>query len=194
MVNDSAAVVFDDERAVANAGVMLPAALAAKLGIEPLVEECLDLGEGSGTANPGRHFAVLTNRTEPLALVEAEHPGHAVVELAIRDLKDQALAHFPSGKFNANAAWAAIAPLAWCAGRVARPARRDGARGPHPASTAARAAGPAHPHGQALYLALAGALALARGLHRGARADQGPAPAQLPLGRLLTPGDRVKAR
>lgn len=54
MVNDSAAVVFDDERAVANAGVMLPAALAAKLGIEPLVEECLDLGEGSGTANPGR--------------------------------------------------------------------------------------------------------------------------------------------
>jgi hypothetical protein len=35
-----------------------------------------------------------------------------VVELAIRDLKDQALAHFPSGKFNANAAWAVIAALA----------------------------------------------------------------------------------
>ncbi len=59
-----------------------------------------------------RHFAFLTNRTEPLAVVEAEHRAHAVVELAIRDLKDQALAHFPSGKFNANAAWAAIAALA----------------------------------------------------------------------------------
>src|SRR4051794_6129099 len=59
-----------------------------------------------------RHFAFLTNRTDPLALVEAEHRQHATVELAIRDLKDQALAHFPSGKFNANAAWTVIACLA----------------------------------------------------------------------------------
>jgi len=44
--------------------------------------------------------------------VEAEHRQHAVVELAIRDLKDQALAHFPSAKFNANAAWTVIACLA----------------------------------------------------------------------------------
>jgi hypothetical protein len=59
-----------------------------------------------------RHFAFLTNRTAALAVVEAEHRAHAVVELAIRDLKDQALAHFPSGHFNANAAWAALAALA----------------------------------------------------------------------------------
>jgi hypothetical protein len=59
-----------------------------------------------------RHFAFLTNRTEEIELVEAEHRGHAVVELAIRDLKDQALAHFPSGKFLANAAWTVIAALA----------------------------------------------------------------------------------
>ena len=59
-----------------------------------------------------RHFAFLTNRTGPLALVEAEHRQHAVVELAIRDLKDQALAHFPSGHFNANAAWTVTACLA----------------------------------------------------------------------------------
>jgi len=59
-----------------------------------------------------RHFAFLTNRSEPLALVEAEHRQHAVVELAIRDLKDQALKHFPSGKFTANAAWTVIAALA----------------------------------------------------------------------------------
>jgi len=59
-----------------------------------------------------RHFAFVTNRSEPLALVESEHRQHAVVELAIRDLKDQALAHFPSGRFNANAAWTVIACLA----------------------------------------------------------------------------------
>jgi Transposase DDE domain group 1 len=57
-------------------------------------------------------FPFATNRTDPLGVVEAEHRQHAVVELAIRDLKDQALAHFPSGKFNANAAWTVIACLA----------------------------------------------------------------------------------
>jgi hypothetical protein len=57
-------------------------------------------------------FPFATNRTEPLAVVEAEHRQHAVVELTIRDLKDQALAHFPSGKFTANAAWTVIACIA----------------------------------------------------------------------------------
>jgi len=59
-----------------------------------------------------RHFAFLTNRTDPIEQVEAEHRQHAVVELAIRDLKDQALAHFPSGKYMANAAWTVIGALA----------------------------------------------------------------------------------
>ena len=44
--------------------------------------------------------------------MEAEHRQHAVVELVIRDLKDQALAHFPSGQFAANGAWTVIAALA----------------------------------------------------------------------------------
>ena len=59
-----------------------------------------------------RHFAFLTNRADSIELVEAEHRQHAVVELTIRDLKDQALAHFPSGKYMANAAWTVIAALA----------------------------------------------------------------------------------
>jgi hypothetical protein len=59
-----------------------------------------------------RHFAFITNRTQALALVEAEHRDHAVVEQVISDLKDQALAHFPSGEFNANGAWTALAALA----------------------------------------------------------------------------------
>jgi hypothetical protein len=59
-----------------------------------------------------RYFPFITNRTDPLEVVEAEHRQHAVVELTIRDLKDQALQHFPSGQFNANAAWTVIACLA----------------------------------------------------------------------------------
>ena len=47
-----------------------------------------------------------------MGIVESEHRQHAVVELTIRDLKDQALQHFPSGRFNANSAWTVIASLA----------------------------------------------------------------------------------
>lgn len=59
-----------------------------------------------------RHFAFLTNRTDNIALVEAEHRDHAVVEQVIADLKDQALAHFPSGHFYANSAWTVLGALA----------------------------------------------------------------------------------
>ena len=57
MVNglpDAARVVFDDQRAVANAGILLPAVLADRLGIESLIEQMVDLGDRPGAANPGR--------------------------------------------------------------------------------------------------------------------------------------------
>ncbi len=62
MVNglpDSTRVVFDDERAVANAGVMLPSVLADRLGVEALVDRVVDLGERPGAANPGRKVMTL---------------------------------------------------------------------------------------------------------------------------------------
>jgi hypothetical protein len=59
-----------------------------------------------------RHFAFITNRAEAALLVDAEHRQHAQIELVIRDLKDQALAHFPSGHYSANSAWTVIACLA----------------------------------------------------------------------------------
>jgi hypothetical protein len=59
-----------------------------------------------------RHFAFITNRTDDITIVEAEHRDHAVVEQVIVDLKDQALAHFPSGHFYANGAWTVLAALA----------------------------------------------------------------------------------
>ena len=59
-----------------------------------------------------RHFAFITNRTDDISIVEAEHRDHAVVEQVIADLKDQALAHFPSGHYGANGAWTVLAALA----------------------------------------------------------------------------------
>jgi hypothetical protein len=64
-----------------------------------------------------RHHAFATNRTAPLLVADVDHRDHAQVELAIRDLKDQALAHFPSGRMDANSAWTVIAALAHNLGR-----------------------------------------------------------------------------
>ena len=59
-----------------------------------------------------RHFAFITNRSDDITVAEAEHRDHAVIEQVIADLKDQALAHFPSGHFHANGAWTVLAALA----------------------------------------------------------------------------------
>jgi hypothetical protein len=60
-----------------------------------------------------RYHAFITDRDEPLALVEAEHRRHAQIELAIRDLKESSgLNHAPSGRFFANAAWLLVSCLA----------------------------------------------------------------------------------
>jgi hypothetical protein len=49
----------------------------------------------------------------PLALIDAEkdHRRHAIVEQVIADAKNGPLAHLPSGNFQANAAWLALAAL-----------------------------------------------------------------------------------
>lgn len=60
-----------------------------------------------------RHFGFLTDLTDDAVTVDAFHRQHAVVELAIRDLKEGAgLEHVPSGNFSANSAWLQCAVLA----------------------------------------------------------------------------------
>jgi hypothetical protein len=59
-----------------------------------------------------RHHCFATNRTVPTLTADVDHRDHATIEQVIRDLKDQALAHFPTGKFTANSAWTVIAALA----------------------------------------------------------------------------------
>jgi hypothetical protein len=64
-----------------------------------------------------RHHAFVTNRTVPTLTADIDHRDHAQVELVIRDLKDQALKHFPSGHYPANSAWTVIAAIAHNLGR-----------------------------------------------------------------------------
>jgi hypothetical protein len=60
-----------------------------------------------------RHFAFLTDLEGSAVELDAFHRHHAVVELAIDDLKEGAgMEHCPSGSFSANGAWLCCAVLA----------------------------------------------------------------------------------
>jgi len=68
---------------------------------------------GQGELFPAwRYHAVFTDSPCELIQAEEQHRGHAVIEQVIADLSDGPLAHLPSGKFTANAAWLAIAAIA----------------------------------------------------------------------------------
>jgi Transposase DDE domain group 1 len=64
------------------------------------------------------YHAMVTDRAGDLLEVEADHRRHAVVEQSIAELKSAGLAHLPSGRFMANAAWLALAMMAHNLGRA----------------------------------------------------------------------------
>ncbi|WP_345128167.1 IS1380 family transposase, partial [Streptomyces chiangmaiensis] len=66
-----------------------------------------------------RHHAVFTDSPFVLAQAEPMHREHAQVEQVFADLEDSALAHLPSGKFTANAAWLTPAAIAYNLTRAA---------------------------------------------------------------------------
>jgi len=77
------------------------------------VKRLPNAGDGQGELFPTwRHHAVFTDSPFTLVQAEAQHRGHAIIEQVFADLNDSALAHLPSGKFQANAAWLALAATA----------------------------------------------------------------------------------
>ncbi len=52
-------IAFDGAQLVADAGLLLPATLAERLGLRGLVDECVDLGAATGHANPGDKLLTL---------------------------------------------------------------------------------------------------------------------------------------
>ncbi len=66
-----------------------------------------------------RHHGFVTNSTLSTVEADLEHRQHAVIEQVIAELKAGPLAHLPSGKYTANAAWLAHAVIAFNLARAA---------------------------------------------------------------------------
>jgi hypothetical protein len=68
-------------------------------------------------------FHAFFTTTDPADLdtvaADKTHRGHAIIEQVHADLKSSALAHLPSGKFTANAAWLVLAVIAFNLTRTA---------------------------------------------------------------------------
>jgi hypothetical protein len=58
---DQLDIAFDDTHAVANAGLLLAATLAERLGIEQTADQLINLGERPGSARPGRKLLTLVH-------------------------------------------------------------------------------------------------------------------------------------
>jgi hypothetical protein len=58
---DQLDICFDDTHAIANAGLLLAATLAERLGIEQAADALIDLGERPGAAHPGRKLLTLVH-------------------------------------------------------------------------------------------------------------------------------------
>ena len=75
---DRIGVVFDDHRLVANAGLILPATLARRLGLPGLVHNHLDLGRAPGRANTGGKMMTLVTSAlagrPALSAAQSRHP------------------------------------------------------------------------------------------------------------------------
>jgi len=60
-----------------------------------------------------RHHGFVTNSTLTTVAADETHRDHAIIEQVIAELKDGPLAHAPSGRFQANGAWLALACIAF---------------------------------------------------------------------------------
>ena len=64
-------------------------------------------------------FTTVPAQVMDTVTADKTHRGHAVIEQVHADLKHSALAHLPSGKFTANAAWLVLAVIAFNLTRAA---------------------------------------------------------------------------
>ena len=87
-----------------------------------VVRRIPDLNPHTGQATlfeTWRFHAFFTTSTLDTVAADKTHRGHAIIEQVHADLKNSALAHLPSGKFTANAAWLVLAVMAFNLTRAA---------------------------------------------------------------------------
>ena len=79
--------------------------------------------DGQDTLFDTWRFHAFFTTTDPdvadTVAADKTHRGHAIIEQVHADLKNSALAHLPSGKFTANAAWLVLAVIAFNLTRAA---------------------------------------------------------------------------
>jgi hypothetical protein len=79
--------------------------------------------DGQDTLFDTWRFHAFFTTTDPAVAdtvaADKTHRGHAIIEQVHADLKNSALAHLPSGKFTANAAWLVLAVMAFNLTRAA---------------------------------------------------------------------------
>jgi hypothetical protein len=119
---DAVKVEFDDERVVANAGVLLVATLAKRLGLEVLVGECVRLGKCGARFRPGRKvlslvFAMLLG-AQSIDGCDVLRSGRTGRLLGVRVMAPSTLGTF-CGRFR----------LGTCASLTGSSAWRSGGRG-----------------------------------------------------------------
>ena len=73
----------------------------------------------AGLFDVWRFHAFFTTSDLDTVAADQVHRGHAIIEQVNADLKSSALAHLPSGRFNANAAWLVLAVVAFNLTRAA---------------------------------------------------------------------------
>ena len=89
-----------------------------RLIVRRVTPQAVKAGEQLALLPDWRYHALVTDIPGPLLQVEAFHRDHADVESTIKDLKHHAgLAHLPSGRFAANAAWLGLVAIAYNIGR-----------------------------------------------------------------------------
>jgi hypothetical protein len=89
-------------------------AVTARLIIRRVRDQNPEAADGQGELFPVyRYHAVLTSSPFELIQAEGQHRDHAIEEQVLADWNDGPLAHLPSGRFAANAAWLAIAAIAF---------------------------------------------------------------------------------
>jgi hypothetical protein len=130
-LSDRSAVVFDDERVVVNAGLVLAVTLGRRLGLEALVDAVVGLGRRPGASRPGRKVLSLVHAM----LLGADCIDDCDVLRAGRTeaiLGHRAMARSTLGTFLRSFTFGHVRQLDRVLGEVLRRAWRAGA-GPGPA-------------------------------------------------------------
>jgi DDE family transposase len=87
--------------------------VTAWLIVRRVRRENTEIAQGQGELFAAyRYHPLFTDNPAPLVQAEACHRQYAIIEPAIADLKASALAHLPSGSFQANNAWLTLAAIA----------------------------------------------------------------------------------